>query len=58
MFLLVKDVIPIEKQFPAYPTVVDINNIREILPHRMLQSMIIFFGHFSERPILPALQMN
>ncbi|XP_026441651.1 uncharacterized protein LOC113340790, partial [Papaver somniferum] len=29
----VKDV-PIEKQFPAYPTVMDINKIREILPHR------------------------
>ncbi|MCL7052243.1 hypothetical protein MKW94_027280 [Papaver nudicaule] len=31
----VKDnVVPIEKQFPAYPTVMDINKIREILPHR------------------------
>ncbi|MCL7031778.1 hypothetical protein MKW94_002962 [Papaver nudicaule] len=29
----VKDV-PIEKQFPAYPAVMDINKIREILPHR------------------------
>ncbi|GMN33677.1 hypothetical protein TIFTF001_004277 [Ficus carica] len=26
--------IPIEKQFPAFPTVMDINQIREILPHR------------------------
>ncbi|EXB39760.1 hypothetical protein L484_016604 [Morus notabilis] len=26
--------IPIEKQFPAFPTVLDINQIREILPHR------------------------
>lgn len=26
--------IPIEKQYPAYPAVMDINQIREILPHR------------------------
>ncbi|PON65302.1 Beta-hydroxyacyl-(acyl-carrier-protein) dehydratase FabZ [Parasponia andersonii] len=26
--------IPIEKRFPAFPTVMDINVIREILPHR------------------------
>lgn len=26
--------IPIEKRFPAFPTVMDINQIREILPHR------------------------
>lgn len=26
--------IPIEKRFPAFPTVLDINQIREILPHR------------------------
>ncbi|KAF8411499.1 hypothetical protein HHK36_004051 [Tetracentron sinense] len=26
--------IPIEKRFPAFPTVIDINQIREILPHR------------------------
>ncbi|KAL3515555.1 hypothetical protein ACH5RR_022457 [Cinchona calisaya] len=26
--------IPIELQFPAFPTVIDINQIREILPHR------------------------
>ncbi|ERM94217.1 uncharacterized protein LOC18421991 [Amborella trichopoda] len=26
--------IPIEKQFPAYPSVLDINQIRAILPHR------------------------
>ncbi|TQE14092.1 hypothetical protein C1H46_000011 [Malus baccata] len=25
---------PIEKQYPAFPTVMDINQIREILPHR------------------------
>ncbi|RZC85155.1 hypothetical protein C5167_007767 [Papaver somniferum] len=30
----VKDIVPIEKKFPAYPTVMDINKIREILPHR------------------------
>ncbi|OVA03112.1 Beta-hydroxyacyl-(acyl-carrier-protein) dehydratase [Macleaya cordata] len=29
----VKD-IPIEKKFPAFPTVMDINQIRDILPHR------------------------
>uniref|UniRef100_UPI001CB98A09 3-hydroxyacyl-[acyl-carrier-protein] dehydratase FabZ-like n=1 Tax=Erigeron canadensis TaxID=72917 RepID=UPI001CB98A09 len=29
-----KDETPIELRFPAYPTVVDINQIREILPHR------------------------
>jgi len=28
------DAIPIEKRFLAYPTVLDINQIREILPHR------------------------
>ncbi|KAL8137196.1 hypothetical protein V2J09_003197 [Rumex salicifolius] len=28
------DQVPIEKRFPAYPTVMDINQIREILPHR------------------------
>ncbi|KAL6329773.1 hypothetical protein AAG906_037478 [Vitis piasezkii] len=28
------DKIPIEKRFPAFPTVMDINQIREILPHR------------------------
>lgn len=28
------DEIPIEKRYPAYPTVMDINQIREILPHR------------------------
>ncbi|KAF3441030.1 hypothetical protein FNV43_RR19316 [Rhamnella rubrinervis] len=26
--------IPIEKRYPAFPTVMDINQIREILPHR------------------------
>ncbi|OAY83883.1 uncharacterized protein LOC109710953 [Ananas comosus] len=26
--------VPIEKKFPAFPTVMDINQIREILPHR------------------------
>ncbi|XP_059432942.1 uncharacterized protein LOC132166182 [Corylus avellana] len=26
--------IPIEKQYPAFPAVIDINQIREILPHR------------------------
>lgn len=26
--------IPIEKRFPAFPTVLDINQIRDILPHR------------------------
>ncbi|XP_010269193.1 PREDICTED: uncharacterized protein LOC104605933 [Nelumbo nucifera] len=26
--------VPIEKRYPAFPTVVDINQIREILPHR------------------------
>ncbi|XP_048335202.2 uncharacterized protein LOC107425433 [Ziziphus jujuba] len=26
--------IPIEKKYPAFPTVMDINQIREILPHR------------------------
>ncbi|GMH17934.1 hypothetical protein Nepgr_019775 [Nepenthes gracilis] len=26
--------IPIEKRFPAFPTVMDINQIRDILPHR------------------------
>ncbi|KAF3795280.1 3-hydroxyacyl-[acyl-carrier-protein] dehydratase [Nymphaea thermarum] len=26
--------VPIEKQFPAFPTVLDINQIRDILPHR------------------------
>ncbi|KAG9446033.1 hypothetical protein H6P81_012161 [Aristolochia fimbriata] len=26
--------VPIEKQFPAFPTVLDINKIRDILPHR------------------------
>ncbi|KAK9077134.1 hypothetical protein SSX86_005470 [Deinandra increscens subsp. villosa] len=29
-----KDDTPIELKFPAFPTVVDINQIREILPHR------------------------
>ncbi|KAL7585562.1 hypothetical protein Lser_V15G46041 [Lactuca serriola] len=29
-----KDETPIELRFPAFPTVVDINQIREILPHR------------------------
>ncbi|XP_071741616.1 uncharacterized protein [Rutidosis leptorrhynchoides] len=29
-----KDETPIELRFPAYPTVVDINQIRDILPHR------------------------
>ncbi|KAL5715332.1 3-hydroxyacyl-[acyl-carrier-protein] dehydratase [Ranunculus cassubicifolius] len=29
-----EDSIPIEKQFPAFPTVLDINQIRDILPHR------------------------
>ncbi|KNA16996.1 hypothetical protein SOVF_084140 [Spinacia oleracea] len=28
------DEIPIEKRFPAFPTVMDINQIRDILPHR------------------------
>ncbi|KAM0940491.1 putative 3-hydroxyacyl-[acyl-carrier-protein] dehydratase [Dioscorea sansibarensis] len=28
------ETIPIEKQFPPFPTVMDINQIREILPHR------------------------
>ncbi|KMZ67720.1 3-hydroxyacyl-[acyl-carrier-protein] dehydratase [Zostera marina] len=30
----VVETIPIEKSFPAFPTVMDINQIREILPHR------------------------
>ncbi|KAF5786649.1 putative 3-hydroxyacyl-[acyl-carrier-protein] dehydratase [Helianthus annuus] len=29
-----KDETPIELRFPAFPTVIDINQIREILPHR------------------------
>ncbi|CAI0448529.1 unnamed protein product [Linum tenue] len=29
-----KDETPIELKYPAYPTVMDINQIREILPHR------------------------
>ncbi|XP_022751052.1 uncharacterized protein LOC111299844 [Durio zibethinus] len=29
-----KDTPPIETRFPAFPTVMDINQIREILPHR------------------------
>ncbi|KAH7671203.1 Beta-hydroxyacyl-(acyl-carrier-protein) dehydratase FabZ protein [Dioscorea alata] len=28
------EAVPIEKQFPPFPTVMDINQIREILPHR------------------------
>ncbi|PAN34046.2 hypothetical protein GQ55_6G070900 [Panicum hallii var. hallii] len=28
------EVVPIEKRFPAFPSVMDINQIREILPHR------------------------
>lgn len=28
------ETIPIEKRFPAFPTVIDINEIRDILPHR------------------------
>ncbi|XP_074275606.1 uncharacterized protein LOC141599482 [Silene latifolia] len=28
------DAIPIENRFPAFPTILDINQIREILPHR------------------------
>ncbi|KAJ8646111.1 hypothetical protein MRB53_007859 [Persea americana] len=28
------EAIPIEKRFPAFPTVLDINQIRDILPHR------------------------
>ncbi|GLJ14971.1 hypothetical protein SUGI_0244420 [Cryptomeria japonica] len=30
----VEDYIPIEKRYPAFPAVLDINQIREILPHR------------------------
>ncbi|CAO2813860.1 unnamed protein product [Amaranthus hypochondriacus] len=30
----VTDETPIEKRFPAFPTVMDINQIRDILPHR------------------------
>lgn len=30
----VEEKIPIEKQFPPFPSVMDINQIREILPHR------------------------
>ncbi|KAI3949308.1 hypothetical protein MKW98_023245 [Papaver atlanticum] len=45
----VKDVAPIEKQFPAYPTVMYINKIREIQPH----SDNFFPPHFPERPIKP-----
>lgn len=29
-----KDETPIELRYPAYPTVLDINQIREVLPHR------------------------
>ncbi|KAL0927085.1 hypothetical protein M5K25_001241 [Dendrobium thyrsiflorum] len=32
--LKVEEQIPIEKRIPAFPTVMDINKIREILPHR------------------------
>ncbi|KAL9244891.1 hypothetical protein vseg_018608 [Gypsophila vaccaria] len=27
-------IVPIEKRFPAFPTIMDINQIRDILPHR------------------------
>ncbi|KAA8545591.1 hypothetical protein F0562_020375 [Nyssa sinensis] len=30
----VKEEVPIETRYPAFPTVMDINQIREILPHR------------------------
>ncbi|ONK58198.1 uncharacterized protein A4U43_C09F9430 [Asparagus officinalis] len=30
----VEEKIPIEKQFPPFPSIMDINQIREILPHR------------------------
>ncbi|RZC64608.1 hypothetical protein C5167_008303 [Papaver somniferum] len=65
----VKDAAPIEKQYPAYPTVMDI----KILPHRLpflmvdrviednagvsavaIKNVYHFFpGHFQERPIMP-----
>ncbi|KAK8948279.1 hypothetical protein KSP40_PGU018339 [Platanthera guangdongensis] len=32
--LVAEDQVPIEKSFPAFPSVMDINKIREILPHR------------------------
>ncbi|XP_048437888.1 3-hydroxyacyl-[acyl-carrier-protein] dehydratase FabZ-like [Pyrus x bretschneideri] len=65
-------VTPIEKQYPAFPTVMDINQIREILPHRVIEynpgvsavaiknvtiNYNFFPGHFPERPILPGVLM-
>ncbi|KAE7998117.1 hypothetical protein FH972_002693 [Carpinus fangiana] len=64
--------IPIEKQYPAFPAVIDINQIREILPHRVIEynpgvSAVaiknvtindnFFPGHFPERPIMPGVLM-
>ncbi|MQL70646.1 hypothetical protein Taro_002953 [Colocasia esculenta] len=63
---------PIEKRFPAFPTVMDINQIREILPHRVIEYQPgvtavgiknvtinddFFPGHFPERPIMPGVLM-
>ncbi|GFP87072.1 3-hydroxyacyl-[acyl-carrier-protein] dehydratase fabz [Phtheirospermum japonicum] len=63
---------PIELRYPAFPTVMDINQIREILPHRVIEynpgvSAVgiknvtindnFFPGHFPERPIMPGVLM-
>ncbi|EFH67816.1 hypothetical protein ARALYDRAFT_891940 [Arabidopsis lyrata subsp. lyrata] len=61
--------IPIELRYEAFPTVMDINKIQEILPHSWcicgtvaikndtLMVDNFFPGHFPERPIMPGVLM-
>ncbi|KAG6520466.1 hypothetical protein ZIOFF_017522 [Zingiber officinale] len=64
--------VPIEKRFPPFPAVMDINQIRNILPHRIIEytpgvtavgiknvtiNDNFFPGHFPERPIMPGVLM-